>query len=251
MRYHIGIIIACILILLLGNYSNAQQYLRGKIYKNSSADFVDLNLSDKIIPGVSIHNVTADVYGKADMGGNYRIMVKEGEVVTFSAIGYFDDTVKVTRRMLDSGYNSRLKILVKRLDNVTVVSRYKNDSVERRNEYSQINDRAYPKLVGDNTPSYGFGLTFSPLGYFSKSEKQKRLLKKRLEQEEKDYYIDYKFSKESVARLTLLQGDSLIAFMYRYRPSYDFCRKSSFEDMRMYIFDCMNKEKKAVKKEGE
>jgi hypothetical protein len=81
------------------------------------------------------------------------------------------------------------------------------------------------------------GLNFSPLGYFSKKEKEKRRLKKRLKQEEEDYYVDYKFSAARVGLLTGLKGDSLRMFMMRCRPTYAFCRNASNQDMFWYIND--------------
>ena len=66
---------------------------------------------------------------------------------------------------------------------------------------------------------------------------RKRRLKKRLREEERDYYIDFKFPRARVALLTGLRGDSLQVFMIRYRPSYEFCRRVSTMDMLLYIND--------------
>jgi len=55
-------------------------------------------------------------------------------------------------------------------------------------------------------------------------------------QEEQDF-VDYSFSRRYVEKLTSLHGDSLTSFMLRYRPTYEFCRGASSEDMLNYIND--------------
>ena len=84
------------------------------------------------------------------------------------------------------------------------------------------------------------GFNFSPIGFFSKQEKQKRRLKQRLKDEEerdRQAYIDARFPRARIARLTMLSGDSLNIFMALYRPSFNFCRNISNQDMLLYIND--------------
>ena len=52
---------------------------------------------------------------------------------------------------------------------------------------------------------------------------------KRLLQQEEDSYIDYRFNKGLVRRLTLLTGNELDSFMRLYRPSYIFTKFSVTE----------------------
>ncbi len=42
-----------------------------------------------------------------------------------------------------------------------------------------------------------------------------------------------------MAQLTMLSGDSLRLFLVKFRPSYAFCRKASYQDMLFYINDKM------------
>jgi hypothetical protein len=91
--------------------------------------------------------------------------------------------------------------------------------------------------MNEKRPGDAPGFSFSPIGFFSKSEKQKRRLKKRIREEDEDEYIDLKFSNTRVSQLTRLKGDTLRLFMFTYRPSYTFCRKASNKDMFLYIND--------------
>lgn len=58
---------------------------------------------------------------------------------------------------------------------------------------------------------------------------------KRLLQQEEDKFIDYRFSKGLVRRLTLLTGNELDSFMRHYRPSYTFTKFASDYDFQLYI----------------
>jgi hypothetical protein len=51
-----------------------------------------------------------------------------------------------------------------------------------------------------------------------------------------------------VKRITRLEGDSLRLFMYSKRPTYDFCRKSSPEEMLIYISDSLKEFRKPAAK---
>lgn len=81
------------------------------------------------------------------------------------------------------------------------------------------------------------GFNFSPIGFFSKKEKQKRKLKQRIKDEDENEYIDARFPRSRIAILSKLPEDSLQQFMLFYRPSYQFCRNTNSQDMLLYIND--------------
>ena len=60
-------------------------------------------------------------------------------------------------------------------------------------------------------------------------------LKKKLLQNEEDNYVDQVFSRQQVAALTKLEGDSLENFMATYRPSIAVVRMMSSYEMLTYI----------------
>ncbi|HEX3935584.1 MAG TPA: hypothetical protein VHW43_12945, partial [Puia sp.] len=57
----------------------------------------------------------------------------------------------------------------------------------------------------------------------------------RLIDEEHDKYVDHRFNRSVVLKLTHLQGDELDSFMIRYRPSYEFCKKATDYDLYDYV----------------
>jgi hypothetical protein len=90
---------------------------------------------------------------------------------------------------------------------------YQLDSLNRRASYDDFYKTPAAKLAGGSAPEKGFGIVFSPITFFSSKERQKRKLRKRLAEEEQEYYIDYRFSKEYVSELTGLTRDSLAQFI--------------------------------------
>ena len=223
----------CFLLLCLGfsSIGFTQSTLNDKIYKKGSPE---------ILIDVNITNLSRNKFNVSDLGGNYRIPAAPGDTLVFSSAGYLPDTVIVIASMLEDVYPVYLTPHLVSLPSVRVGERsnYQIDSLQRRNDYANVYNKKHPvKLWNEKRPGDAPGLNFSPLGFFSKTEKQKRRLKKRLATEEINYYIDSRFSPERVSRLTRLSGDSLRLFMTRYRPSYKFCRTASNMDMLLYIND--------------
>jgi hypothetical protein len=194
---------------------------------------------------VSVHNLNQKKYNQSDMGGNFRIPATKGDTILFTSAGYLPDTTIVNDWMFAEadGYSVYLTPNMVELPSVRVgdQTNYQLDSIKRKEDYAWLDKVHRVKLAGGKRWSDGVGVSFSPLSYFYSGEVQRRKLRRRLKQEEIDYYIDSKFPRAYVARITGLQGDSLQTFMIRYRPSYKFCRKASNEDMLFYINDSLKK----------
>jgi hypothetical protein len=117
------------------------------------------------------------------------------------------------------------------------MSKYTLDSLSRREDYDYIFKNKSAKPLWDNKLSGdGRGVNFSPIGHWSANEKQKRKLKERLERDDKEEFIYYKFSRR-VPRLTGLRGDSLIMFINNYKPTYEYCLHATSMDILLYIND--------------
>ena len=203
----------------------AQKNIQGRIYSGAT---------DSVIASASVHNLTTKQSALASKDGRYSIPASENDIVIFSASGFLTDTVKVEFYMLLTPHDVTLPLKVTTLSAVQLLSSYQKDSLERRNDYAEIFNNQ-KNITGGNRPTDGVGISISPLSYFSKQAKQKRQLRKRLLQQEQDDYVDRSFPAGWVARLTGLSGDSLNLFMYRYRPSYDFCRDTDRAGMTVYI----------------
>lgn len=228
-------------LLLLHASVYGQDLIKGKIYDKET---------DSVLSSVNVINLTGRVVVVSDKQGQYSIRAVEGDRIIFSATGYFSDTVKVEHYMFFTTYDVTLSIKPVLLRTVTVTaSSYQTDSINRRQHYQYLYDHKEPGLTGKNTPQ-GFGISLSPVSYFSKEARQRRQLRKRMAAYEKEDFIDHQFSASMVSRTTGLKGDSLHLFMYRYRPSYSFCRKSSPEQMLLYISDKLKEFRNPLRKES-
>ncbi|MGZ5192100.1 MAG: hypothetical protein ACXWCZ_13915, partial [Flavisolibacter sp.] len=67
--------------------------------------------------------------------------------------------------------------------------------------------------------------------------KQLRSFQQRLELQEQDKYVDYRFSKTFVKRITGLQEPMVDTFLVWYRPSYEFTRLSSELAFNQYVLN--------------
>ena len=218
------------ILVLLSTPAVSQQVLTGKIRQKAT---------DAILSSVTVVNHTQGKHNISDAGGNYRIAASPGDTITFSSAGYHADTTYVVTPELEDkdGYTVYLEPNMVELPSVLVgqLTNYQLDSIQRKQDYAWLDQVHKVRLAGDQTPTDGVGISFSPVTYFSPEQKNLRQLRERVKVEEKDYYIDSRFPSSYVSMVTGLKGDSLQTFMIVYRPTYRFCRSASNEDILLYI----------------
>jgi len=206
----------------------AQQLLKGKVYDMQT---------DSVLASTTIFNATAKTYALSARDGSYSIEAKEGDRVIVTSVGYVPDTVKVLNYMIDAGYDITMKLKNNLLKNVTVSgANYVSDSLSRREDYAAFYNKGKREMISKNGPQNGVGIAISPIGFFSKRSKDRKM-RKNLEYQDEQDFVDYSFNRRYVERMTGLHGDSLQTFMLRYRPTYEFCRNASSEDMLHYVND--------------
>jgi len=217
-----------LLILFIVNSGQAQQVLKGKIYDKQT---------DSVLVATTIFNATTKEYALSSRDGSYSIEAKEGDKVVITSVGYMPDTVKVLNYMIDAGYDITMTLKNNLLKNVTVSgSNFVSDSLGRREDYAAFYNKGKREMISKNGPQNGVGIAISPIGFFSKRSKDRKM-RKNLEYQDEQDFVDYSFNRRYVERMTGLHGDSLLTFMLRFRPTYEFCRNASSEDMLHYIND--------------
>lgn len=218
-------IILLVFLFAFSTQLGAQQTLKGKVYEA---------VTDSVMPAVNILNSNTKISTRSGTDGTYSIAAAEGDIIIFSTSGYQPDTITVRFDYLLTQYDATMLRRVIVLQGVKIAANYQADSLNRRNYYNHIYE-AKAGIRSPNRPMDGVGVTLSPVSFFSKESKQTRTLRKRLEKEERENFIDHSFPLSWVKSLTGLSGDSLSLFMYRYRPSYSFCRKTGREGMLLYV----------------
>ena len=229
----------CILIILLPGFilPLSAQEKAGTIYGR-----VFDNVTDSTLQEVNIRNIRTNALARSDAQGRYQLTASEGDKILFSIVGYLPDTLNVEFQMFSIVTDIGLFRDTSLLDPVTInAPNYQADSIARRNEYRHILDEPQTDIRGNNRPDNGFGISISPITYFSKEAREERKLRKKLLKQEEEAYIDFRFSPAYVSRVTGLKGEELRLFMYRYRPDHKFARSATPEDMLLYINDQLKK----------
>ena len=73
-------------------------------------------------------------------------------------------------------------------------------------------------------------------------------MQNRLLEQEQEKYVNYRFNKTLVKRITRLEGKNLDTFMVRYRPDFDFTHNSSTVIFYQYILNASYQFKKDLLK---
>ncbi|HVU58220.1 MAG TPA: hypothetical protein VHD83_24335 [Puia sp.] len=223
-----------IALLLLSCPGFGQRFLTGKVLKADSKEF---------LVSVSIENKTQRRHELSDERGTYRIQSMPGDLLIFTHVGYWADTLVVDSSMLSGDYAIYMDLKPQTLRAVQVgsLSNYQLDSMARREEYAWVYDHTTPPRIERKRTGDGVGINLDLFRNASKEDKDREKLKKRIMREEEEYYVDFRYAREYVSRLTKLKGDSLQQFMMHYRPSYDFCRKAANVDILVFVNDSFKK----------
>jgi len=174
-----------------------------------------------------------------DSNGNYIIVVSLSDSIYFSYLGRATNKYPVRDINYSSGFDIALHVDPVTLQEVKVMPRsYRDDSIQNRRDYEKYFDYKKPGFkITDGSGGLGAGVDIDALIGMLQRDKihRAKAFQSRLIDEEHDKYVDHRFARSVVLKLTHLQGDELDSFMVRYRPSYEFCTKATDYDLYDYI----------------
>jgi len=196
--------------------ARGQVHLTGTIY-DASARFTLQGVS---VVGTSGRGTTTDTLG------HYSITLPAADSVYFSYLGRATARIPVKDIPAGIPFDMSLDIAVDSLPTVFVRSHnYLLDSLENRREYKKVfdYDKGYVDGLksGRGGRSMGVGIDFDML-LDGRKHRQMLALQKRLEYEEDEKYIDHRWTKALVHRITGLELPALDTFMRAYRPTKEF-----------------------------
>ena len=204
------------------------------------------------LDGVSVMS-TAGNGTTTDSNGNYTIVVKMEDSLYFSYLGRLTAKYPVSSINIQGSFDIALHVDPTELKEVNVMPHnYHMDSLQNRKDYEKIFDFKKPgfKITSPTTNGgLGAGVDLDELINVFRFQRTKRIqaFQHRLVDEEQDKFVDHRFSKYTVKKITHLDGEELDSFMTKYRPSYEFCKNASDYDFFDYIklaFQEYKKEKK-------
>lgn len=180
------------------------------------------------ISDVAIQNIHSEEKLISPADGRFAINVKSGQLVEFHKLGYRTARIRIGG-MVSPFYRIILEPGAQELQEVEVRNRFtdfKHDSLYYHNLFKRQID--YPVVTG-------WRAFQSPFSAMSRANQQMIHFQKEYAWLEEQKYVDYTFNEKLIAQLTGLKGDSAVAYMRRYRPSYDMLRAMPEYDFFSYV----------------
>lgn len=176
-----------------------------------------------------------------DSLGTYSISLAADDSIYFSYNGKATKKYLVKEIAYPYAFDMSLKVTLKyALPNVIVRPKsYHMDSLENRADYAKIFNYQKPNPLGSfNVGGGTVGMDPNAIIDLFRFKHNRRIqsLQTRLIKEEQDKYIDYRFNKAVVRKLSGLTGASLDTFMVHYRPNYAFVQACNDLELYQYIW---------------
>lgn len=188
-----------------------------------------------------------------DSQGRYHLIVNENDSISFVFNNKSTRKFSVASIQDHNHFDVSLLLNVstkqKLLPEVIVYSKsYKEDSIINRSEYSKYFGFTKPGFHPSISPSGTVGADINELINVFRFRRNKQLLafQKRLEQQEKEKYVDFRFSKLYVKRVTNLKAPLLDTFVSWYKPSYEFIVSLDELSLNQYILEALKEFKKLI-----
>lgn len=202
--------------ILCANGATAQIVVKGTVYDGSMLN----GLGE-----VDVHSGSGAT-AATDTLGRYHIKVPETDSIFFEYLGKRTAWFPVKLMANPDDFEiSMYGIASVNLTPVTVTANsYHLDSLQNREEYKELFDYGDPGMIDGGKMhgrQFGVGLDFDMLLTGRAIEKSRMSTQRYLIEDEKQRYIDHRFNKALVGRLTGLTHPALDSFMKMYRPSYD------------------------------
>jgi hypothetical protein len=211
-----------------------------------------------IVPAVKVSS-TSGHFTYTDSSGSYNILVNQDDSINFTyrnkstvwfpvrdiKYGYpFDISLQVN---MGDKYNNMLREVI------VIKKSYKQDSLEFREKYAKTFNSTTGGLRMSDGPSALYGGTpgLDPneiINMFRfRRNRSLRVLQNRLLDQEQEKFINYRFSKSLVKRITgLKDGRDLETFMKAWRPDYEFAAYSTEIEFHTYILEAYRSWKQGI-----
>jgi len=214
--------------LLAGGIAYAQQVqVSGTVYERTGR----LGMASVSVRSTSGAGTITDSLGR------YSIRIPQTDSLSFSYQGKATQKIPVKTIPPNRPFDMKIHVDVTTLPMVEVQEKrtsYQLDSLANREEYRRVFDYN-PEYI--STVGGGVGFNIDALLSMRKIKRMEKF-KAYLEELEREKYVDHRFNKSLVKRLTGLESPALDTFMVQYRPSYEFILGFDTEyDYYKYIRD--------------
>lgn len=212
----------------------AQLTVTGTVFDSSKRNYVE---------NVRVES-SSGKYTRTDSMGRYKIAVTEKDSLTFIYKNKPTQKFAVNEIPNLMQFDLSLGVSVKSgyrvLKEVVIFARsYREDSMENRQTYADVYNYRNPTIRTSISPGGAVGADVNEIINMFRFKRNKRLkaFQARLEQQEQDQFVSFRFNKNFVRRITQLQGAELDTFMIRYLPSYEFASTADEITFNKYILN--------------
>ncbi|MCG2612874.1 carboxypeptidase-like regulatory domain-containing protein [Terrimonas sp. NA20] len=222
-------------ILISVSHVSAQYKIRGTVYDSTKT---------YAVPSVSVLS-TSGKGAVTNSNGDYEIEVNERDSIWFSYLNKPTVKFPVLKITSPHAFDISIQLSITVMKEVKIRQRnYRQDSIQNREDYAKVFNYEKPGLKIGSRPAYtgtpvaaGFDLESIIEIFNFKKKRQMASFQRRLIQQEQDRYVDHRFSKALVRRLTGLDSSGIVKFMNLYRPPYEFTVMLGEYDFQKYIKD--------------
>lgn len=222
---------------------SAQLIVSGTVFDNSKKNFVE---AARVVS-------TGGLFTMTDSVGHYSIFVHENDSLYFTYNNKPTQKFPVSKISNSNQFDISLRVAVESrysyLKEVIVYAKtYKQDSIENRKEYADVFEYSKPGLSTSLSPGGGAGADINEIINIFRFKRNKRLkhFQARLEAQEEEKYIDYRFNKISIRRITGLEGKDIDSFMVWFRPTYEFTATADELKFNQYILNASYQYKRVM-----
>ena len=229
--------------LLIQSHGYGQVRVTGTVY----------DISKKIaLEAVSV--LTTSGHGTmTDKSGRYTITVRDTDSIWFSYLNKATPKYPVQSIQNLDNFEISLHVVITTLPEVRIMPRnYRRDSIQNRLDYSKAFDFQKPGVGTSISPDGGVGLDINEFINMFKFRRNRRMaaFQERLLREEEERYIDHRFNRALIIKLTQLRGAQLDTFIARYRPTIEFVDNSTDYEFQYYIKSCFLHYQRMQRMEG-
>ncbi len=217
---------------LAGLAVSAQVTIRGAVFDMSGK---------RPLEGVSVIS-TSGKGTTSNVLGHYSITVDEKDSIYFSYLNKPSMKFPANTIPTFNNFDISLHVPSNILPEVRVMPpSYRFDSLQNRKDYAKVFDFRKPGIGISTSPpgsgGAGVGLDINELINMFRFRRNRSMLgfQERLLLEEQDKFIDHRFSKLLVKKITLLNGAELDEFMKLFRPGFEFTQLSNDYEFQYYI----------------
>jgi hypothetical protein len=209
--------------------ASAQLTIKGTVFDSSRRYTVE---------AVTVQS-TSGRYTMTDSLGRYTITAGEKDSIWFSYLGKPTPKYPVAKMQDITQFNISLLLKSNIMREVRIRSRtYKEDSLQNRKDYAKVFNWRRPNLetlTSVNNMGVGFDLQEIIRVFQFRKNRSMQRFRQRLIEQEQEKYIDYRFNRGLIKRLTGLEGAALEEFIRQYKPTYAFVVTAPEYDFQLYI----------------